>query len=348
MCDHCYLAPRLSRRRFLRGSGAAAVAALLAACGGPAEPSPTLPPGRLAGATASAPQDRPALAGRIAAVEGSGHSVLELAAPVGGRTLPLGPEVMVRSASGEVMSGQRLAAGESVAVWMDGESVTAIQLLPPMAEPVEIPDDLAQPAPSEETRALGPLSQITRAGWGAAEAPQYVAGGESGPFDVEANPAGWLVYPEPLAGWLKTVVVHHSGLELYQGPQAIQRLHMRRRGWADLGYHFLIDGLGQLYEGRLLNIRGAHTGGFNTGSVGVCLLGNFDVVEPAAAQLDTLRTLAGHLRDAFTVTHMAGHRDFQPGVTSCPGASLWPLLPELAAEVALTFGTEGYTPPDWS
>ena len=233
-------------------------------------------------------------------------------------------------------------------MWLDGETVSALQLLPPMAEPVTIPDEPAQPAASGETAALGPLSLITRDGGGAAQAPQYVAGGESGAFDADANPAGWLVYPEPLAGWLKTVVVHHSALEMYDGPQAIQRLHMRQRGWADIGYHYLVDGLGQLYEGRPLNIRGAHTGGFNTGSVGVCLLGNFDVVEPAAAQLATLRALAGYLRDAFTVTHMAGHRDFQPEATSCPGASLWPLLPELAADVALTFGTGGYTPPEWS
>lgn len=291
------------------------------------------------------PDERPALAGQIATVE---EDRLIVAAPVGERTLTLGPEATIHSASGEEVSRERLLAGNSAAVWLERETVVALQLLPPMAETMDIPDDLAQPAATGARRALGPLSLITRDGWGAASAPQYVTGGESGPFDAEANPAGWLVYPEPLDGWLKSVVVHHSALEFYHGPQAIQRLHMRQRGWADVGYHFLVDGLGQLYEGRRLNIRGAHTGGFNTGSVGVCLLGNFDVVEPAAAQLATLRTLAGHLRDAFTVTHLAGHRDFQPEATTCPGASLWPLLPELAAELELAFGTAGYVPPEWS
>ena len=344
MCNHCRGTSRLSRRRFLQGCGAATVAGVLAACGRRAQPSPAPAEGRLAGSAEALPDAQPSLAGQFVAFE---DGSLTLAAPVGGRTLSLGPKVTIRGMSGERLDRERLAPGNSVAVWLEGESVTAVSELPPMAEPVTIPDDLAQPAATGATQALGPLSLITRDGWGAAEAPQYMAGGEAGPFDP-ANPAGWLVYPEPLAGWLKTVVVHHSALEFYQGPQAIQRLHMRQRDWADTGYHFLVDGLGQLYEGRKLNIRGAHTGGYNTGSVGVCLLGNFDVVAPAAAQLATLRTLARHLRETYTVTHMAGHRDFQPEVTSCPGASLRPLLPDLAADVALTYGTEGYTPPQWS
>ena len=348
MCNACHTAPRVSRRRFLWGGGAAVFTALLAACSGRQEPSPTPIPSESPGGTAAAPSGRPALAGQIAAVEGDGLWQMTLAGPVGARTLTVAPEATVWSAFGEEMGRESLGGGLSAAVWLEDETVVALQLLPPMAETVEIPDDLAQPAATGEKRALGPLSLITRGGWGAAEAPQYVVGGESGPFDTEANPAGWLVYREPLAEWLKTVVVHHSALEYYHGPQAIQRLHMRQRGWADIGYHFLIDGLGQLYEGRLLNIRGAHTGGFNTGSVGVCLLGNFDVVEPAAVQLETLRRLAGHLRDEYAMTHLAGHRDFQPRETSCPGASLWPLLPQLAEEVELAFGTGGYTPPEWS
>ncbi|MDX1687062.1 MAG: N-acetylmuramoyl-L-alanine amidase [Candidatus Promineifilaceae bacterium] len=346
MCDHCHRGPRLSRRRFLQRGGAAAVTGLLAACGRRSEPSPTATTPTEENAVM--PNERPALAGQVAAVEENGPSQITLAAPVGERALPLEPSMGIFDASGARVSREGLRAGSSVAVWLTGEAVTALQLLPPMAEPVTIPDDVAQPAATGVTRPFGPLRMITREGWGAAAAPQYVAGGESGPFDAEGNPAGWLVYPEPLAGWLKTVIVHHSALEFYQGPQAIQRLHMGQRGWADVGYHFLVDGLGQLYEGRAFNVRGAHTGGFNTGSVGVCLLGNFDVVRPATAQLETLRTLADHLREAYTVTHLAGHRDFQPEATSCPGAALEPLLPELAAEVGLSFGTAGYSPPEWS
>jgi hypothetical protein len=103
-----------------------------------------------------------------------------------------------------------------------------------------------------------------------------------------------------------------------------------------------------IYAGRDLSVRGAHTGGANTGTVGVALLGNFERGSPAKAQLDTLRALGAYLAGTYTLTHLAGHRDFQPGVTVCPGRELEPLLPGLAEELGLEFGTGGYVRPDWS
>lgn len=92
-------------------------------------------------------------------------------------------------------------------------------------------------------------------------------------------------------------------------------------------------------------MRGAHTGGHNTGTVGIVLLGNFQIDEPTEAQLASLRTLSGCLIDAYAITHIAGHRDFQPGITDCPGDNLEALLPDLATELGLEFGTEGYAGP---
>ena len=179
---------------------------------------------------------------------------------------------------------------------------------------------------------------FSRAGWGAA-ARQFSPAGESGLYDQQSNPTGWLEYPSPLADQLQSLVIHHAALEFDHGPQAIQRLHMLGRGFADVGYHYLIDGLGQLYEGRPIGVRGAHVGGHNTGAVGICLLGNFEEVDPLVAQINTTRLLAGYLRDSYRLTHLAGHRDYQPDVTVCPGKTMWPLLPDLAAELGMTFGT---------
>ena len=200
------------------------------------------------------------------------------------------------------------------------------------------------PAPSPRPT---PLPLVSREAWGAAE-PDHTAPGEHGLFDPVTNPEGWLVYEQPLSEILRTLIVHHSALPLSDGPREIQTLHMQRRGYADIGYHYLIDAAGQLYAGRDLGVRGAHTGGANTGSVGVCLLGNFETAEPPAAQLATLRALAADLLARYGLTHLAGHRDFQPDETVCPGALLEPLLPELAAAVGLTYGTGGYVPPPWS
>jgi hypothetical protein len=187
------------------------------------------------------------------------------------------------------------------------------------------------------------LALIRRAEWHAVP-PQLTTGaqGERSLFDPDSNPDGWLVYPEPLAGLLTTIIVHHSALPLRDGPYEIQQLHLKYQGFADIGYHFLIDAGGCLYEGRSLLVRGAHTGGFNTGTVGIALLGNFEMRRPPAVQLDMLKRLIICLKERYALTHLAGHRDFQPGETRCPGRHLAAILPGLAAETGLTFGTAGY------
>lgn len=203
------------------------------------------------------------------------------------------------------------------------------------------------PSAPPATLTPAPLALISREAWEAV-APDHNAPGEHGLFDPDTNPEGWLVYTQPLADVLRTLIVHHSALALSQGPREIQVLHMQGKGYADIGYHFVIDAAGQLYAGRDLGVRGAHTGGANTGSVGVCLLGNFETVTPPQAQLDTLQALGDDLKARYGLTHLAGHHDFQPDETVCPGALLEPLLPDLATALGLTYGTGGYVPPPWT
>jgi len=162
---------------------------------------------------------------------------------------------------------------------------------------------------------------------------------EPGFYDPALNRNGWRVYTEPLDEILRTLVVHHSAVSLSDGPPEIQNMHFRR-GFADIGYHFLINAAGQMFEGRPLNVRGAHTARHNTGAVGVCLLGNFEVIEPTAAQLQSLHALSRALRDVLGITHLAGHRDFPSQSTLCPGRNLYPLLPDVAASLMLAYGAE--------
>jgi len=201
----------------------------------------------------------------------------------------------------------------------------------------------AEAAATASAAAASPPEIISREAWGAAE-PDHTAQGEHGFYDAVTNPAGWLAYAEPLMHALNTLVVHHSASAL-DGVRDIQRLHMQTRGYADIGYHFLIGGDGLIYAGRDVGARGAHTGGANTGTLGVALLGNFERSDPARAQLDSLRQLGAYLAAAYALTHLAGHRDFQPGATVCPGAGLAPLLPALAEALGLAYGTGGYVAP---
>ncbi len=259
--------------------------------------------------------------------------------------------------------GEMIALGdldESVLVWgtwgLLGNTLTADYILagrPQLAGPQQGNQPGGQPPPGQptgdtppESVKFGPLTMVTRAGWGA-KPPNPNARAEGGQFDPQTNPAGVFRYPEPLRDWLNTIVVHHSALDPSQGPLEIQRLHMEQRGYTDIAYHFLIGPDGALYEGRPINVRGAHVEGFNTGTIGVVLLGNMEIIEPSTEQLATLEILIDVLRNRFGITHLAGHHDFNPDTTECPGENLHKLLPAMTEKHGLTFGTEGYIPPPW-
>ncbi len=176
------------------------------------------------------------------------------------------------------------------------------------------------------------------------EAPE-----EFGVFDLQTNPAGVLTYPENLHSVLNTIVVHHSAYP-NAGPKEIQALHMDKRGFADAAYHYIITADGTIYEGREINIRGAHVQGFNTGSVGIALLGNFNDEQPTKFQTDSLLKLVDYLRYTFEIIYLAGHKDYpdqSPDGTECPGENLYPLLPDLARSLGMKYGIDGYAAPEW-
>jgi len=190
---------------------------------------------------------------------------------------------------------------------------------------------------------------VSRADWGARplnlNAPE-----EFGLFNPKFNPEGVLTYSSDLRKVLNTIVIHHSAFS-HASPAEIQGLHMDRRGYADVAYHFMIDSDGVIYEGREIDVRGAHVQGFNTGSVGIVLLGNFNESEPSQAQLDSMASLVDYLRFTYEIRFLAGHKDFphqSPDGTACPGDNLYPLLPDLARKLGLKFGIDGYVTPAWA
>ena len=134
--------------------------------------------------------------------------------------------------------------------------------------------------------------------------------------------------------------------------KAIQNFHQDVRGWSDIGYHFLMDQQGRIYQGRPfldnrrdLNVpprlaQGAHVGGFNTGNIGVSVLGCYhppegngcmDELSPAAK--DSLITMFSFLSENYGVStpNLFGHRD--QGATSCPGDHNYALLPQMRADI---------------
>ncbi len=197
------------------------------------------------------------------------------------------------------------------------------------------------PLPGKKTGEIIPPPLITRAEWGAAP---FIRGN---PVPL-ANPDYRYMTFHHAAGFSATT--KEEGLRQVK---AIQDLHQNVRGWSDIGYHFAIDRGGRLYQGRpfldgstsleevpVLAL-GAHVGGFNTGNIGVVILGCYhppegsfcnEVITPEA--LNTYITLFAFLSERYGVAPelIRGHRDFSS--TACPGDNNYPLLPGIRADVA--------------
>lgn len=164
---------------------------------------------------------------------------------------------------------------------------------------------------------------------------------------------------------IRFAVVHHTaGPNDYSPSQAaaimrgIQIYHVKSNGWNDIGYNFLVDRYGTVYEGRYggieRNVIGAHARGFNTGSVGVAVIGTFGSTAPPVAAAQSLEEILAWRLDLAHVDPVAkvavvsggserylpgvpvmlraisGHRD--TGLTTCPGELLYGQLGAIAGK----------------
>ncbi|MCB9261667.1 MAG: N-acetylmuramoyl-L-alanine amidase [Flavobacteriales bacterium] len=153
-------------------------------------------------------------------------------------------------------------------------------------------------------------------------------------------------------------IVHHSAgandnHDYLNIVRNIYLLHTQTNGWDDIGYNFLIAQDGTIFEGRESqgidstdNIKGAHFCGKNTGTMGICLLGNYMETSPTEATKKSLAELLAwkcfkdgitpfgssfHESGGATLAHIAGHRDGCS--TACPGDSVYQMLDSLRTQV---------------
>lgn len=159
------------------------------------------------------------------------------------------------------------------------QNMSAILITPPQA-----PVDVRFTPPVGVLAPGQPPSVISRAQWGADEAlkcgnPRYDKGVRAG-------------------------IVHHTAGSNDYAPQdsaaivrAAYAYHTRTLGWCDIAYNALVDKYGQVFEGRAGGmdrpVEGSHTGGFNTDTWGVAMIGDFQVTPPTEIQLRTTGRLLG-------------------------------------------------------
>lgn len=111
--------------------------------------------------------------------------------------------------------------------------------------------------------------------------------------------------------------LHYSTGPTSQTPKSIQNYHMNSQGWADVGYNFLVDSQGRIYEGRGWLVVGAHAAPRNTQGIGVCFIGSDNMTTAAKRAVVALYDEAN--RRAGRTLARRGHRDINS--TSCPGSN---------------------------
>jgi hypothetical protein len=202
--------------------------------------------------------------------------------------------------------------------------------------------------------------------------PILPAGGGQPPIIARSAWAGSRHPPAagPFYGNVVCGIVHHSdnpnGYSAGDVPAiilAIYLFHRYTNGWNDIGYNFAIDAFGRIWEARAggidLPVLGAHAGGFNGASTGVCLLGTFMSQLPSLAAMDALERLLAwklplhgvpiqgrvavtassdasrygpyHGGERVVVPRIAGHREVDS--TDCPGNDLFGQLPAVRNQV---------------
>jgi N-acetyl-anhydromuramyl-L-alanine amidase AmpD len=117
---------------------------------------------------------------------------------------------------------------------------------------------------------------------------------------------------------VKYIVVHHTATRADISPATIRMCHLKR-GFSDVGYHYLITPDGRVHAGRDESRIGAHVKGYNAESIGVALIGNFEKYPPSPQQWDSLLTLLAQLTARYNA-RVAWHS--QLGRTACPGRYL--------------------------
>ncbi|GID19656.1 hypothetical protein Aab01nite_32460 [Paractinoplanes abujensis] len=185
---------------------------------------------------------------------------------------------------------------------------------------------------------------VTRGGWRANEAIVKGTAEYTGPTQV--------------------FFVHHTatgnGYSCAQSAsivRGIQAYQVRSRGWDDVGYNFLIDKCGTVFEGRRggvgRTVLGAHTAGFNADASSIAVIGNYGGVRVSPRVRTVIAAVAAYKLGAYgnapggrvvltsgggprfpkgqraTLWRIAGHRD--AGLTACPGNALYAQLPSIRA-----------------
>jgi hypothetical protein len=149
---------------------------------------------------------------------------------------------------------------------------------------------------------------------------------------TRAQPRLWAAKPMERVEY---ITVHHDGMSPFsstspdaaaQRLEAIRNAHVSGQGWADIGYHYVVDPSGRIWHARPEHLQGAHVKDHNERNLGVMVLGNYEQQAPTYASAKALDDFVAALmrRYRVPVSRVYTHREMRP--TACPGRTLQQLM----------------------
>ncbi len=143
-----------------------------------------------------------------------------------------------------------------------------------------------------------------------------------------------LKFVQPLKNRFKTnlIIIHHVGnTDVDVSSEEIHKWHLAN-GWAGIGYHYVIRKDGTIERGRPRDTIGAHSYGHNQTSIGINLVGNFEIATPKPEQIESAACLIADLCNTYRLTPnkstVRGHKDLNYD-TLCPGKNLYSQLQDI-------------------
>lgn len=185
----------------------------------------------------------------------------------------------------------------------DRGTYTPVQ--PPYRQPIPQPDSTI-----DTTKVAPGIVAIGRDNWTNAGPVRSKVNAMNGINKVTIHHEGW------------TAVDFTSQTATAQRIEKIRQYHTGEKRWGDIGYHYIVDRAGRVWEGRPIQYQGAHVSQNNENNVGILVLGNFEKQSPSSAQLKSLySTVAGLTKQHRIKTSLVrSHREINP--TTCPGKNL--------------------------
>ena len=131
----------------------------------------------------------------------------------------------------------------------------------------------------------------------------------------------------------KYITIHHDGMTPFWGVTDLDaRLRLewirnghRGKGWSDIGYHYIVDRSGVVWQGRdVTKWQGAHVKNRNENNIGVMCMGNFMLQRPSAAQIAGLNRTVAQLQRVYQIptSSVKTHKEWPGAQTLCPGTQL--------------------------